>query len=80
MVLAALPSRAGHYGHQARMGQGLLVVEHRIDIARERKPPGVSAAEPKALPHSIIATIFRFSLSGGGDDDGDGDGDDGGQL
>jgi hypothetical protein len=32
------------------------------------------AAESKALPHSIIATIFRFSLSGGGD------GDDGGNY
>jgi hypothetical protein len=60
------------------MGQGLLVVKHRAEITQERKPARSKqdAAELKALPHAIIATIFRFSLSGGGDDDGD----DGGQL
>jgi len=62
-----------------RIARGLLVIEHRAEITQERKPARSKqdAAELKALPHAIIATIFRFSLSGGDDDD---DGDDGGQL
>jgi len=66
-----------------RIALGLLVIEHRAEITEERKPARSKqdAAELKALPHPIIATIFRSSLSGGDDDDDGGDGgDDGGQL
>jgi hypothetical protein len=41
---------------------------HRAEITREKQ---AGCGRTESLPHSIIATIFRFSLSGdGGDDDG----------
>jgi hypothetical protein len=56
------------------------VVEHPLrSLRKESHPSKQDAAEPESSAARDIATIFRFSLSGG-DDGGDGDGDDGGQL